>query len=406
MSRDERTIRATELKVGMYVCRLDRDWLGTPFPLQGVRIRDAADIALVSRYADEVVIDIERGRAAWAAPPETRPGRTPGEIEAMQGQQAHADSVGIEEEVPQAREAQRQVAEFAKALLDDVRSGVPISHERVRGAVAPMVQSILRNADAFMWLETLRERGGYDYGHALNCSALLAMFGRHVGFPQDILLDMAGGGLLLDVGKLRVPDGLLDRPGPLDADEQVQARGHVEHSLAIVDEDPQTPLHVRDMIAGHHERHDGSGYPRGLAGNEIPLLARIAGMIDAYDAMSSDRAHRRGVARHEALQELYRLRGGLFAAEMVEQFLQCMGVYPTGSLVELNSGEVGVVMGQNMARRLRPKVMVLTDPDKRLTGHFRMLDLMMQGEGADAPVEIVGILPPGAHGLDPVRLFL
>ena len=390
----------------MYVCRLDRDWLGTPFLLQGVRVRDEADIAMLASYCSEVVIDLERGRAAWSATRSTRPGLTTQHIEQLQGGQRHEDTASIEEEVPRARDAQLRIAEFARNLLEEVRSGSPISHERVQDAVAPMVSSILRNADAFMWLETLRERGGYDYSHALNCSALLAMFGRHVGFPQEILLDMAGAGLLLDVGKLRVPEGLLARPGPLAAEEWAEARRHVEHCLQILDEDDAIPAHVREMIAGHHERHDGSGYPRGLAGNDIPLLARIAGMVDTYDAMTSDRAHRPGIARHEALQELYRLRGSLFAAEMIEQFLQCMGVYPTGSLVELGSGEVAVVMGQNMARRLRPKVLLLTDPDKQLLGHFRMLDLMAQAEQAEAPIEIVGILAPGAYGLDPVQLFL
>lgn len=406
MSREVHKIAVADLEIGMYVCRLDRDWLGTPFPLQGVWIREQDDIELLTRYCREVFIDLERGRAVWHAPALQRTGRSPREVERARGTVEHADSISIEAEVPHARKAQACIAGFASELLEHVRSGLPISHDRVRAAVAPMVASILRNADAYLWLDTLRERGGYDYSHALNCSALMAVFGRHVGFPPDILTDMACAGLLLDVGKLRVDRDLLARPAALGPEEMAEARRHVEHCLAILDADPDTPAHVREAVRDHHERHDGSGYPRGIAGDAIPLLARIAGMVDAYDAMTSDRAYRNGIARHEALQELYRLRGSWYAAELVEQFLQCMGVYPTGSLVELSSGEVAVVMGQNLARRLRPKIMLLTGADKTLLPGFRTLDLMMQAENDAASVEIVGILAPGAHGLDPVQLFL
>ena len=416
MGIEERKVAVGELKAGMYVCRLDRPWEGTPYLLQGVMIEDDADIALLASLCSEVYVDVERGLAPAARPERTpapmpAPRRAaahayaPEEIDRMLGTATHVDTASIEQELPQARLAQEQVARFADRMLQDVREGRALSHQDVHDAVAPMVGSILRNADAYLWLETLRERGSYDYSHALNCSALVAAFGRHVGFPQEVLGDMASGGLLLDIGKLRVDAGLMARNGALTADEAAQVHRHVGHSLAILDEDGTMPGHVRDMIAGHHERADGSGYPRGASGNEIPLLARIAGLVDSYDAMTSDRPHRKGMGRHAALQELYRQRGKLYAAEIVEQFLQCMGVYPTGSLVELNSGEVAVVMGQNAARRLRPKIMLLTDPAKALLPHFRSVDLMMQAEGGDA-LQVVAMLEPGAYGLDPADLFL
>lgn len=404
MGLEVQKIAVADLEIGMYVCRLDRDWIGTPYPLQGVWIREQDDIDQLAHLCRDVFIDVERGRAPSRGP--QRGVLDARRAERTRGTAAYTDTSTIDAELPLAREAQSRIAAFAGEMLDRVRSGLPISHERVREAVAPMVASILRNADAYLWLETLRERGGYDNGHALNCSALMAVFGRHMGFPPEVLSDMASAGLLLDVGKLRVDPALLARPGPLGAEEMAEARRHVAYGVAIVEADPGVPHEVREAVAGHHERHDGSGYPRGLAGDDIPLLARIAGLVDAYDAMTSDRAYRNGIARHEALQELYRLRGTWFPAELVEQFLQCMGVYPTGSLVELSSGEVAVVMGQNLARRLRPKIMLLTDADKALLPGFRAMDLMMQAENDDASVDIVGILAPGAHGLDPVQLFL
>lgn len=426
---EERKVAVTDLEVGMYVCRLDRDWVGTSFPLQGLQIRSRADVDMLARYSRFVFVDIDRGlspdtwrppgvdrsAAAWRPPAEpaadaagprrrTR-GYSAEALLQMQGRHRHADSLAFNEELPNAREARGAVAGFAARMLDDVREGRPIAYGEVRRAVEPMVRSILRNADAFLWVDRLRQRGAYEYNHALACSALCAAFGRHIGFPEEMLVDMAIGGLLLNVGKLRVRDELLERPGPLSPEEMVEMRDHVAHSLDIVDEGRVVPGHVREMIRGHHEREDGSGYPDGLRGGDIQLLAKIAGLVDAFEAMTSERCYRHPLSRHEALQTLYRERGRGFAPELVEQFMQCLGVYPTGSLVALSTGEVAVVMGQNMARRLKPKVMVLTDTGKQTLAQFHPVDLMSYEAGGE-PVVIVETLPPGTYGLDPQELFL
>ena len=164
------------------------------------------------------------------------------------------------------------------------------------------------------------------------------------------------------------------------------------------------------MVRNHHEHWDGTGYPVGLAGHEIPLAGRMAAIVDSFEAMTSVRPHFPARARHEALQELYRNRGRLYHGELVEQFTGCLGVYPTGSMVELSTGEVAVVMTQNPTRRLRPLVMLLTDAAKSQLAAFRPLDLMAQHEGATAAaaaaVSIARPLPVGAFGLDPAELFL
>jgi HD-GYP domain-containing protein (c-di-GMP phosphodiesterase class II) len=406
---EERRVAVSDLLVGMYVCRLDRDWAATPFPLQGVAIRSADDIAALAEYAHYVFIDIEMGLGPPDRPLATlapsRP-RKEADIRKLRGRVAYHDTAAFDDELPRAREAQGKVAEFASRILDDVREGREISAEEVRRAVEPLVCSILRNNDAFFWIESLRKRDAYDYSHALNCSALAAAFGRHIGFPEDVLGDLASGGLLLDVGKLRIDGGLFARNGPLTDEEMAQVRRHVELGLQAVDSRDALPLQVRDMIRTHHEREDGSGYPDGLAGSQIPMFGRIAAVIDSYDAMTSHRSHCKALGKHVALQELYRTRGTLYSAEIVEQFMQCLSVYPTGSLVELSNGQVAVVMAQNAARRLWPRVMLLTTPDKQLAAQFQVLDLMTQTGDKAERLRIVNTLEIGAYGLDPAELYL
>ena len=420
MLSSERRLAVAELKAGMYVCRLDRPWEGTPFLLQGVLIESDDDIRTLAGLCAHVYVDVERGLAPVgvsllslgpAAPRVVVPGRPArrsygnDENAALQGSAAYPERVDFEQELPQAREAHAQAAAFAERVLDDVREGRAIAVHDVRGAIEPMVRSLVRNPDAFLWLDALRARGAYEYQHALSCSALAAAFGRHVGLPQELLVDMASGALLLDVGKLRLDPALLASTDPYDDAGRRQMQSHVDHGLAVVDAGGAVPEHVRDMIRTHHEWVDGNGYPRRLDGDGIPLLGRVAAVVDAYDAMTSDRPHQAAVAQHVALQALYKGRGSQFSAEIVEQFMQCMSVYPIGALVELSSGEVAIVTAQNTARRLQPRVMVLTGPDKQLLEQFHSLDLMVRAN-SDDPVRIASALAPGAHGLDPVDLFL
>jgi HD-GYP domain-containing protein (c-di-GMP phosphodiesterase class II) len=184
-------------------------------------------------------------------------------------------------------------------------------------------------------------------------------------------------------------------------------RLHVQHSLDIVENTPDLPPGIVEMVATHHERHDGSGYPWGLKGGDIPIFGRILGLVDSYDAMTCVRPYASSRSPHQAVAELYKQRGVLFQSELVEQFIQSCGIYPTGSLVELSSGQVGVVTEVHSLKRLRPRVMLLLDEDKAPMARFREIDLgetVLDDRGA--PLSVKCGLPPGAFGIEPSELFL
>ena len=431
MEIEERQLQVHELRVGMFVCRLDRPWTETPFALQGFMIRDQAQVERLAQYCRSVWIDVLKSNAAEPMPALQRltPGPSAGAVAAAgtgasgaiaaiatsSSREAgwlaaieYPREVTVEDELPHATTAMETVSERASEILDSLRSGRNVSREQVTAAVEPVVASLVRNPDAFFWLETLRKRDDYAYGHAINCCALAAAFGRYLGFPEMVLHDLATGGMLLDIGMTRVPAELLQREGPLGAEDMRRVRGHVEEGLKLYDESGFGNEDVRTMLRTHHERFDASGYPAGVPIRQIPLLGRIAGIVDSFDAMTSVRPFRPALSRSAALQVLYRERGHLYQPELVEQFVQCLGVYPVGTLVELSTGEVGIVMAQNPTRRLRPKLMLLTNPDKRLRENFLSLDLltMRYGEVEDSDVLIVRSLDPGAYGLEPTELYL
>lgn len=393
---EEIQIDTGDLQIGMFVCRLDRPWEGTPFPLQGVEVCSEDDLRALRDLCRFVYIDRRRelaaGRRLLTLP------RNHGETRFL-ASRTYGDTVTVEEETPRAREVLRETSRLLDRIYTDVASGRDLSVEYVEQVVRPLVASVLRSADAFLFLEGLRRHDNYTYSHAISCGAVAAAFGRHLGLPEAIILSLATGGLLMDVGKTRIPEDLLQRAGPLSAEEVEVVRTHVALGMEIVQAGGLDDPDVLDAVSTHHERHDGSGYPNKLAGNVIPMAGRMLAIVDTYDALSSTRPYRPSVSRHEALQAIYRARNQLFQPELVEQFLVCLGVYPTGSHVELSSGEVAVVMSQNHVRRLRPTVLVISSPDKQPLREFRVFDLLGQTSGGGT-VEIVRAVTADRYPID------
>jgi HD-GYP domain-containing protein (c-di-GMP phosphodiesterase class II) len=401
----EKQIAVNKLQLGMYVNRLDRDWLGTPFPLQGFYVTSPEDIELLHEYCTDVFIDVER--QALHVVDRARETAASTRIESMRNAVKYVDSATLIEEAPRARAASDIACRVASQMLEDVRAGRKLSAEAIDSAVQPVVASVLRNADAFFWISSLLRRDSYIYSHAVNCSALAAALGRHMGFPEPVLVSLATGGFLLDVGKAELPEEVLNAPNQLDKEVMWAVKKHVEGSLRICEEAGIHNPDVREMIATHHERFDGSGYPAGMMRTKIPLFGRMAAVIDSFDAMTSHRAYQKAMSRHEALQDMYRGHDQLYQRDIVEQLLQCLGIYPTGTLVELSTGEVGLVMAQNQARRLRPRVMLLLDRMKQRFTRYPEIDLMeTEKDATGAKIDITGTPEPGTWGLDPAELYL
>jgi HD-GYP domain-containing protein (c-di-GMP phosphodiesterase class II) len=214
-------------------------------------------------------------------------------------------------------------------------------------------------------------------------------------------------GLLADVGKARLPGAMFEKPGALTAAEYSVVKKHVEHSLAILRESPDVPEELMVGVAQHHERMDGSGYPKGLSGAEISVYGRMAGIADTFAAMTTDRPYAEAMTPYRALTSLFEWADKSFHAPLVEQFVQAIGVFPVGSMIELSSGEVAVVLAHNLVRRLEPRVLVLTDADKQPLADPVARDLLEKSDDEDEQrVYILKGLPPGAYGIEPRDYYI
>ena len=353
-------------------------------------------------------------QAAEEASPPEMPRETPQEFAARAELmppgvevQTYVDQVTVEEEVPRAQAAVQKASDLLDKLARDIRLGQSFEIERIEEIVEEMVESVVRNPDAAMWIARLREEDISTYGHGLQVSVYLCAFGRHIGFPKPQLEQLAQIGLLLDIGKIKLPRWLLEKQGRLTAEEYEEAKRHVQHGIDILSQTANVPPEVIEGIEQHHERMNGSGYPAAAMGEEIGIFGRMAGIVDTYAALTNHRPYAAAASSYEALRSLSGWAGEFFHEPLVQQFVSSIGVFPVGSLIELSTGEVAIVVAHNKVRRLKPRVLVVTGPDKTRSPHPAMLDLLYDHKaGGEEPVFIKRGLPAGAYDLDLKDFYL
>ena len=384
------------LKVGMYIAAVDRPWLDTPFAVQGFMIDNEADIDYVAAHCAHVYVDPRRRARKKLAVRHAVPSSGP------------RNTTSLKNELRRAKIDYESASSVVEKVFDQVKKNRHLDVSAVESVVAPLIKSVYRNNEALAAMLRMKQKSEYIHSHCISTAVWAILLARHMGFDQEELKVLALGAAMIDVGMVNVPEHVLEKPGPLTANEQKLVRSHVKSGLRLVEEAGTVNHRVIEIIACHHERHDGSGYPKGLAGQDIPLTARMVGIADAYDAMITSRPFRQARTSFEAIQELGDLKGSAFHPDLTEAFTQAVGIFPTGSIVELNSGEVGIVVGQNPHRRLKPQIIVVLDKHKQPYQRFVTCDLQRCDDDARAGQKlwITAELQPGAHGLDAQNYFL
>lgn len=392
----------------MFVAELDRPWLETPFLLQGFMIRDADDVAFIAQHCEHVFVDIEYHGRQIFLPRSTEPGGGRG----ASGLRSH---LRIREDFARAEVTFESASEALEKAFVEIRKGRHVNVAAVQQAVAPLIDSVFHNKDAVAALVRMKETGNYLYQHGLAMAVWAAILGRQIGFERDQLLTLVTGVSIVDVGMTRMPMEIVDKPEALSAAETRLIRTHPLAGVEILRESGGTDPRVIEIVEMHHERLDGCGYPSGLRGREIPLMASIAGLVDAYDAMITPRIWAPARSSFEAMQELADMKDRHYPGALVESFIQAIGMFPTGSLVELNSGEVGIVVRQNDVRRLKPQIAIVLDARKQRLHDPILLDLAepdadatLNGlhAGASLPRWISRELASGAYGVDSEDFFV
>lgn len=372
---DIQKLHVGELRVGMYVCKLDREWLDTPFIMQGFLIEDAEDVDIVAEFCEHVWIDTDYTKKISSYSSSVGTASSAPHVPIFEPE------VSLAEEHREIYKSFRQARSLTKSMLDDIRLGGAIDTQVAKDTVKDCVQSVLRHPDALLWMTKIREEREYTAEHCLNVCILAIAFGRQLGFDEKELENLGLCGFLHDVGKMRVPVEIIDKPAALTTKEFRMMKAHTVHGRNLLLSTSSLYTGAIDVAYSHHERIDGEGYPRKLPGHGISQFSRIISLVDAYDAMTADRCYSPAKTSTEALKIIYNERGKQFDEKLALKFIKTIGLYPAGSIVELYSGEVGIVIEANQRMRHLPRIIVVMSEDKKFHEKEKVLDLSLIEKG-------------------------
>ena len=354
-----------ELSFGMYVSKLDRPWTETPFVFQGFVLKSEKQIDALKKYCKHVFVDPEKEDPAEMAKASAE------EIAKIRGTTVYKEAASVEVELPRAQTAYAKTTVVIKELSRAVEIGNAIDSTRSHEAAAQITNSVVRNPDAMALLIKLQEKSGATLSRAAEVSVMMTIFGRFLQLPQDRLEILGMLGLLQDVGKLKLPTEIATQ-GPINAAQIELYRTHVDHSVEILGNTPGLPPELPGLASLHHERFDGSGYPRGLRGGGIALFGLIAGIVDTFDTLTAPLPFGENMPPSNALN-IISARGSFTGTGRAVHTMRRR--FPVGCVVELNARS-RVVIAQNLVRRLQPPIMVVKDARDNPLIPYKMLDLM------------------------------
>jgi len=355
------------LRPGMYIADLGSDWMSHPFLRKSFAVKDEATIAkIVEAGIHHVYIDPAQGLDVEDAPTHNEVERQlEEEMAQVATQSGPARRISTTEEMGKAKKIHAEANQIIHNIMRDVRLGEQVRLEQVEPVVEKLTDSILRNGNALLSLCLVKNKDDYTFQHSVSVCALHVSFCRAVGMDAETIRLAGIGGLLHDIGKVKVPGEILNKPGRLEEDEFAVMKSHVTESKKILDRTAGISETSIQVAFEHHERHDGSGYPRGLKGEAISKMGKMAAICDVYDAITSDRVYHKGMAPHEALRKIFEWSKFHFDPALVQLFMRTIGIYPVGTLVMLESGRIGVVLEQSSGNLLQPTVRVFYDGRRR-----------------------------------------
>lgn len=360
---EKKKLKVTDLQIGMTVVELDRPWTDIPVDFQEITIHTHSDIALLQKYCNEVYVDYISYTSVTSDNLFHKKGHKPSSNKAMDAEQT---SRALRAELPKAKQAFDKSLRHIHQVLDEVAQSSGIDVQAAREIVADCVDSILRNDTAMFWLTKIKNQDDYTAEHCLRVGILAITFGKYLQLERAQLELLGLCGMLHDVGKMQIPNHILNKTTPLTQTEFDTIKQHTSLGYEYLSAHDDIAPEVQQAARNHHEHINGKGYPRQISEAELSLYDRMIAIVDSYDAMTSDRCYRLGMPASQAVSILYNEQHQHYDSQLVQLFIQMVGIYPVGSLVKMSNGQIAVVISTNEDHKLEPVVELLTDPYRKL----------------------------------------
>jgi HD-GYP domain-containing protein (c-di-GMP phosphodiesterase class II) len=355
-------IHVKDARLGMFVHELCGSWMDHPFWKKAFDLSDPKDLnTLRTCGLQEIWIDTSKGLDVESGVQATTAEQAQQAVErelqqVIQGEKKVIPRVSLKEEVSRARKLQEKSKAAVTSMFQEARMGNAINVEEALPLVDEINQSVSRNPEAFLNISRLKNKDDYTYLHSVAVCALMIALGKQLGLSEQDIKDAGMAGLLHDVGKMMIPDEVLNKPGKLTDEEFEIIKNHPKRGWDVLSASPGANAVALDVVLHHHERVDGTGYPEKISGEALSLFARMGAVCDVYDALTSNRCYKAGWEPSEALRKMAEWRNGHFDERIFHAFVKTIGIYPTGTLVKLKSGKLAVVVEQSEKGLLTPTV--------------------------------------------------
>lgn len=402
-------IPCADLLLGMYVTELDRPWSETPFPINGFHIRRTEDLETLRLFCKQVVIDTSRG----VAPRRKRDknltilssarNRSPVASQMRVVHDQYQRSKSVKQEIDNAERLYSELGVRLNQVIKNAREEQKLQLENLNPVTRGIRESIIKCPDAFIWFLNTNTQEQCLLKHSLHSAVWALLLGRHVGFSAADMDLLFVGTLLADIGLAKFPEELVRKTGRFSRREYLAYQKHVRIGEDLLRVEGDVDKSIIGIMRAHHERHDGLGFPRGQRGDQIAVPARIANLAYCYDRLLKHGSEGVRVAPANAVSRLYKQRKLKFTEQLVFEFIQVLGMYPAGSIVELSSGEVAIVVEQNPGEKLTPKMALLTDANKQRRKKFPLINPAQEKSAADRHT-VVKALDNGSYGIHPEQL--
>ena len=420
------------LVIGMYVSALDRPWLETDYLLEGFYIETNKDIEKLERLCQFVYIDVELTREKINYKSQLEPSllskiktiantditfstiktiantdikdltfSRKSRRQKIRQDNEYKKSTTFTTEFRTANQLYKEITVTASDLFASAQTGNNIDMSMVKRTATAVVDSVVRNPDALLWLTRLHEKDTHSHNRSLRTSIWAIAFARHLGLEKEKMNNLSIALLLCNIGKAKLPKELLEKEDELEDEDLQEYQKHVDLTLDALKIMGRTPQAIVTIIRAHCERFNGSGYPMGLMEQEIPFLAQLAGLVTYYEEITNCRVQENSMDPTRAVEHLYQLRDKKFMAELVEEFICSIGIYPVGSIVELNSREIAIIVEQHSRNQLLPQVLILRDIEHNPVTTYKVLDLYKINETTDTiKPKIINTYSLGTFGID------
>ncbi|MGB0495549.1 MAG: HD-GYP domain-containing protein [Kangiellaceae bacterium] len=391
-------VHTGDLEAGMFVSALDKPWEDSSFLMQGFELQDELDIEAVKNECGFVYVDFRNESQLKKFRFKTTVSKT---YKEKVLNKYHTQNFDLAKHTKSSRVATKKSSKIVKTVLDRVMLGEDFDSYSVKNTVKNMVREVLTNEEAMMMMIMMKNKDGRIAQHSLNVSILSIGFARYLGFNENQIEEIGIGAMLHDIGKVKVDERLLNMKEKLNEEQMRQLCKHPQYSYEILQKKSDLPAAAIDIAVCHHERLGGQGYPRGLKAAQISNRVRIVSIIDAFESLTSEQVHRPAYSVVEAYKVLMQDKGNRFDEKLVLKLIEWRGIYPAGTIVEMQNGEVGIVVsGNRKGNKLKPKVLLILDEMKKERKQ-RLVDLsFIQTDAESKPYTIFKAYETEAFGIN------